>query len=471
MQKLCYSCDREVHNYSKKYFGHGYCSTCAARLFTTKPCAKCGQLFKLLTANKDALCTSCIKQLPCARCSRIGRPIGKITEFGFVCNSCAVHFRKIELCERCHQPSQKLSKISRFNDNLRVCEQCATRDHQTCPSCRKYRLLISQDSGPSICKKCLTLPPTICAKCKIDIPAGCGALCNKCTWDKILAKRIDEYSQQLPNKILIGYYKKYGVWLGLEVGPQKAALSLKKHLYFFIETAQSWQINATPTHEQLLQALQPSELKTFKLPVRWLKVCFNLQIDEAIQKFHSEQAQITKLINRLGQQTEQIAALCSYKDYLALRLKQDRIQIRSIRLAIKPATELLFLCQCKGVKLPNNALTMAYLSQHPSHYAALTGFINFLNENYGTGIEYLQFKHSNFLINKSKQNLENKIIQLITTSDQINILTWAKLCLRYFHQISYQQSKMVKAHHILPVEDGYEVQIQNRIYWLPKNTN
>ncbi len=59
---------------------------------------------------------------------RTNKPIGKLTEYGVVCNSCSVYFRPIEPCERCGTPSQKLTRISRFNDDLRsMPKMCDTR--------------------------------------------------------------------------------------------------------------------------------------------------------------------------------------------------------------------------------------------------------------------------------------------------------------------------------------------------------
>ncbi|XMC85104.1 transposase, partial [Acinetobacter baumannii] len=59
-------------------------------------------------------------------------------------------------------PSQKLTRISRFNDDLRVCPKCATRDYETCPSCQKHRLLESDVSGQRTCKKCRDKPQKSC---------------------------------------------------------------------------------------------------------------------------------------------------------------------------------------------------------------------------------------------------------------------------------------------------------------------
>ena len=199
----------------------------------------------------------------------------------------------------------------------------------------------------------------------------------------------------------------------------------------------------------------------------WLKISFNFQIDITVKQFHSEQALIDKLIGKLKGNVEHIQLLKSYKSQLANRLNSDRINIRSIRLAIKPASGLLLLCQYQGARLPNTALTMSYLAQNPSHYAALTGFINFLNKNHETGIPYLKIKNSKFLSNKSKANLEKEIMLMIATGNQTNILKWAKLCLRYFHTMQYHQVTRIKKNQIIKVQDGYEIQINNTIYWIP----
>ena len=111
---------------------------------------------------------------------------------------------------------------------------------------------------------------------------------------------------------------------------------------------------------------------------------------------------------------------------------------------------------------------MSYLAKNPSHYAALTGFINFLNKNYETDIPYSQIKNSKFLSNKSKVNLEKEIMLMIVTGKQTNILKWAKLCLRYFHSMKYHQVIKIKKDQIIIAQDGYDIQINNITYWIPR---
>ncbi len=78
--------------------------------------------------------------------------------------------------------------------------------------------------------------------------------------------------------------------------------------------------------------------------------------------------------------------------------------------------------------------------------AAITGFINFINENYGTSIDYLELKKSNFLKAKRKQKLGNKIVALTQTdfSDNKVIISWVRNGLIYFHQLPYIDALKIK---------------------------
>ena len=56
---------------------------------------------------------------------------------------------------------------------------------------------------------------------------------------------------------------------------------------------------------------------------------------------------------------------------------------------------------------------------------------------------------------------------MMVTGNQTNILKWAKLCLRYFHTMNYHQVLKIKMNQVVIVQDGYEIQINNAIYWIP----
>ena len=293
----CDECGDAVEKIHRLYKQRNYCHKCYVRVFKKQDCPSCGKSSRLYKADNLAVCQQCETNRPCIRCQRIDYPIGKITEQGPVCNSCSVYFREFQACERCGVTSQRLSRISRFGDNLRVCPKCATRDYQTCQSCRRYRL-IEQDvvSGKMLCKKCLTCPPLQCLTCQQQIPAGYGKYCELCTWRRILGNRIKELVNTLINPSLKGYFKDYMSWLDHEVGPHKAALLIRKHIHFFEKTSDLWR-DQIPDNDSLLHRLRTSGLRKYELPIRWLVAVHHLHIDTQSKGHCSEFDQLRKLAN------------------------------------------------------------------------------------------------------------------------------------------------------------------------------
>jgi len=160
-----------------------------------------------------------------------------------------------------------------------------------------------------------------------------------------------------------------------------------------------------------------------------------------------------------------------YKNKLEEKIKRGDTSIRSARLAVKPAVALMLSIEQEDIQLPNLEHIKAYLSDYSGQAAALTGFINFLNENYGTSIDYLTLKKSEFLNVKRKLKLENKIAELTHTNlaNSNDMVSWVRSGLRYFHQLPYVDAVKVKAEMVREVDDGYEIELKGQSYWLPKN--
>ncbi len=274
----CDECGDAVEKIHRCYKQRNYCHKCYVRVFKKRDCPSCGKSSRLHKTDQLAVCQKCETNRPCILCQRIEYPLGKITAQGPVCNSCSVYFREFQACERCGVASQRLSRISRFEDNLRVCPKCATRDYQTCQSCRRYRS-VEQDavSGKMLCKKCLSCPPLQCLTCQQQIPAGCGKYCESCSWRRILGNRIKELVNTLVNPSLKGYFEEYMNWLDHEVGPHKAALLIHKHIQFFEKTNNLWR-DQIPDYAPLLHRLRTSGLRKYELPIRWLVAVHYLHI-------------------------------------------------------------------------------------------------------------------------------------------------------------------------------------------------
>ena len=470
IEHYCYGCNQSVSFIKKRYKGKKYCSTCYARIFKRRTCPSCGDFARLPRDNEQAICNECIKKQPCIRCNQTNKPIGKLTEYGAVCNSCSVYFRPIETCERCGTPSQKLTRISRFNDDLRVCSKCATRDYETCPSCQKHRLLQSDASGQKKCKKCRDNPQKSCKACRCMITAGCADLCDNCYWHQNLWNKFDQNHNAFESIYLKQQYESYTDWLEKKVGSHKAALYINKHTHFFMKTEIDWN-KSVPTSKKLLARLRSSGLRKFELVMQWLKEVHDIQIDTDNKKSCSERDQMEKLVQSILQPSLAYDVVLEYKNKLEEKIKRGDTSIRSARLALKPAVALMLSMGQESTQLPNLEHIKAYLADYSGQAAALTGFISFLNENYGTSIDYLGLKKSNFLMTKRKQKLENKIIALTQTdlSNNKAITSWVRNGLRYFHQLLYIDALKIKAEMITETDDGFTVVFKNQSYWLPKS--
>lgn len=466
----CDSCEKCVVSIKKKYKGKKFCATCYARIFIKRICLGCGVFARLPKNDDEARCNECIKKQPCIRCNLSNKPIGKLTEYGPVCNSCSVYFRVIEPCERCGKPSQKLTRVSRFNDDLRVCPKCASRDYETCPSCHKHRLLELNSNELKLCKKCKDQPEKQCLTCETVIAAGCGALCDSCYWHKNLWFKANQNSNLFESKYLKNIYEQYMEWLENKVGANKAALYISKHTHFFLQTESLWN-DSVPTAYQFLTTLRSSGLRKFELVILWLHEQFAIEISVDKKNDVSEIDQLERLIASLPQLSLGFETISAYKNQLENKISRGKTSIRSARLAIKPAVALMMHMNQGCDQLPSLKDVKSYLAAYSGQAAALTGYINFLNENYETSIDYLSLKKSNFLSKKRKENLERKILTLtsLNLSDPKDVLEWVKVGLQYFHQLSYAETLVIKSEMILKENEGFTVLYQGKSFWLPKN--
>ncbi len=264
-------------------------------------------------------------------------------------------------------------------------------------------------------------------------------------------------------------YENYIGWLEKKVGSHKAALYINKHTHFFIKTEIDWN-QSVPTPKQLLVRLRSSGLRKFELVMQWLEEVHDIRIDMDNKKSCSERDQMEKLVQRILQPSLAYDVVLEYKNKLEEKIKRGETSIRSARLAVKPAVALMLSMEGESAQLPNLEHVKAYLAEYSGQAAALTGFINFLNENYGASIDYLKLKKSDFLKTKQKKKLEMELIALTQTdlNDSELILSWVRNGLRYFHQLPYIDALKIKTEMITEIEDGFTVVLNGQYYWLPK---
>ena len=222
-----------------------------------------------------------------------------------------------------------------------------------------------------------------------------------------------------------------------------------------------------------MAVLRTSGLRKFELVTYWLDEVHHIKAALEDKDFCSQQDQIEKLILSLAQPSTAYDVVMSYKGELDIKMKDGKTSIRSIKLAIKPAVALMHYVCASGATLPNLDHVKAYLIDYSGQTAALTGFINFLNKNFDTSIDYLAFKKSKNFNEKRKNKVEKEIVELIDKplDSKEDILSWVKNGLKYFHNLPYVDSLKIKFEMISETDDSYSVSFNNQSYWLPKNLN
>lgn len=197
----CDECGRSTKKIHRRYRGQGYCSSCYSRVFTKRPCSSCFRVARLPKYIPNEICRECKTKKACIRCGDSGKPVGKFTEYGTVCVSCAPYYRPKFPCDVCGRLSSRLTKIARLGGNLRRCERCAVSDHGTCTECRHYRILDDCD-GRKICRLCRSGESRLCENCGVTIPAGRGVRCENCYWEDLFKKRVQMNSYLLNDGLL-----------------------------------------------------------------------------------------------------------------------------------------------------------------------------------------------------------------------------------------------------------------------------
>ena len=168
----CDECGKRKVNISRNYYGHKYCAACYQRNFIKSCCPRCKRIKRLPVFDKKHLCNTCLKLMPCERCGRTLRPVGRLTNSAMICNSCSLYYRLPKPCDICHTNVQSRYKIT--NSNIRVCNQCYRLDHKTCHFCTRFRPVYNRIGGKPICKKCAVEGYITCYYCKELMPAGYG---------------------------------------------------------------------------------------------------------------------------------------------------------------------------------------------------------------------------------------------------------------------------------------------------------
>lgn len=461
----CNNCNKKNTKIWRRYRKNAYCGTCYARVFKHSQCPKCKSIARLPKFDSKALCRKCENAKPCARCGKVDYKIGKISDYGPVCNSCSVYFRDVSACNLCGVKSNRLSKASHISGDLRVCIKCYNINKKTCPTCKRHRLLYPNSNGKLLCKKCLQIGTTTCYQCGFNMPAGYGKRCEECYWTNLLEKRIRLNIAGINSFEINKLFTQFAEWLLHRSGSNKAAITLNRYALFFFDIDKRF--GKTPSYEDLINHFGPDGLRRIGLPIKFLIDSNFIIVDKRIKQEHSEQRRITSLLSKIKHTYETYQVIQSYYTHLSNKVSEGTSSTKSLRLALQPAVSLLLVTEKNNQKTPTQKILNKYLSNFPGQKCAITGFINFLKHEYQVSLLITQIDPKKAFREKRKK-LERELLNLLRKNslDKTNELKWIKYSIAFFHGIMID-IKSVSLNCKL-VNDGYVVCKNSRCYWVPK---
>lgn len=463
----CDECGRQMARAHRHYRGHRYCSTCYAREFKPRACSRCGCTARLLRSEEISVCRKCDSDQPCVRCGKADYAIGKLTDYGPVCNACSPYFRKQENCESCGTLSHRLARSSRLGHDLRVCPKCIIVDHATCSACHRHRLLRPNVNGHLLCEKCHQFGEIHCAQCQQPMPAGYGSRCERCYWSELLGKRLRMGCTAFTTQIMADHFTVFGQWLLAHAGEAKAAQTIHRYLKFFCDIEKQWA--DIPDYRTLLDQFGTAKLRRVLLPMRWMAESGLVVIDEIAKAEDSERRRIAVIQERFVPGSTQRVLLEGYLEMMYLRLKDEKTTLKSIRLAMTPAAALLgATAESFQNGLPNQKSLDIYLSKKPGQRAAISGFVRYLREMHHAGVS-LPTANKAELKRLQRKKLETELLELMLNGGGSERCKqqWLTAALAYFHGQDRNIGKKALRAGLTQTRDGLVITLNALDYCLP----
>lgn len=298
------------------------------------------------------------------------------------------------------------------------------------------------------------------------MPAGYGSRCEKCYWKELLERRIAINIGAFGITAIAQHFASFGMWLGCRVGTHKAAITVHRYLPFFVTIEREWR--EIPDYDELLKRFGAEQLRRVRLPMAWLSETAGVTPDVRVREADSEQRRIDALMARIAQGTLGAEALGVYRQMLNVKLAAGKTTLHSIRLALRPAVSLLLAADDSGRALPDQVDLDRYVQQAPGQMAAITGFVNFLNQKYSTGL-YMQIIIKKCQVMRRKK-LEDELVEMIRRGEAGSPPSkeWISAALEYFHGVPKNRKWSVDT--IDMASDGINgiaVRYCDKLYWVP----
>ena len=465
----CDECLRSGVKIARVHRGERFCETCYQRMFKRRLCPRCGNFARLPRLEPDATCLKCENARPCVRCGRTKYRTGMRTPYGPACIPCAPYFKAAEPCETCGTESRWLSRRKQLGHDLRVCPRCQRQDQGTCEACHRHRLLKPTPDGRKLCRTCREHGEIPCPECRRPMPAGCGERCWTCYWARLAQQRIQLASAGLASSALAQRFADFGAWLVKKNGRRKTALTVHRHLEFFQEIERNW--DDIPGYAPLLERFGAPGLRRHLLARRWMEETGLITVDGNAREADSDRRRIETTLNRCPDGSQARNLLELYHNALRLRVETGKLSLRSMRLALAPAAELLVTAAQRQCLPPDQSALDSLLRETPGQAAALTGFVGHLRRTAGAELT-MPNRWAMKRARERRARLRSKMLAFMQQADNTSGVNtrWVRIALQYFHDLPTSAGNNVAEADVTHDGDGMSVTLEGQRYWIPSPT-
>ncbi len=465
--RWCEGCGREVERLHRRWRGKGYCSSCYARLFERRACPSCGQAARLPKNHPGAVCRRCEWERPCVRCGRERFRPGKMTPYGPACSSCAKYFAEPYTCPLCGKETRYTALADAGEgETIRACPRCAWgKEMGACQECRRHRKLAKAADGRLLCRKCRNEGSIPCPRCGAAMPAGRGNCCENCYWQDLLGRRAALNAKAMGSTPIREGFIEFSKWLAARRGHRAAATLLSRYVTFFLDMDKTW--GDFPDYSSLLERFSAEGLRRVRNVIGWLEASGRIVVDRQARENDSERRRIESITKSVPEGTAAREIMEQYRARMMERIASGRTSLKSARLALRPAADLLARTMARGKDaLPSQEDVDRYLLEKPGQSAALSGFLSFLGEM--EGLRLVPRVDPKAAFRNRKKCLERRLRQLSGVSDRDWKWTvqWVMTCLEYFHGIKVRKRDVA----CMAIEQdaaGWWIRHQENEYWIP----
>ena len=443
---------------TRKFQEEYYCANCYAKWFKKKTCKRCRQLKRI--HREGEFCLECEKHTDCVRCDKAAGTfeIGMVSCYGAVCSSCVRYFREEKQCSECGKMTRDRYRSPITNKS--VCLQCYRRyTFATCKNCRRYRKVYNQEK--QLCKKCDEQLLSTCLKCKSEMPSGYGNVCPNCARRSLLFNMIRLNRHILRNKAVKSAYKKFIFWYMRKCGISVALHKGLDFMRFFINCDEIWQ--KIPDYAELVTHFKPNGLRANLTVLRWLLDTNQIIVDEVLKDDLAELERIQALFNKLK---ESVPCIASYYQKLQRRCDEGKTSIKSVRLALQPAIDLISVNNITDY--PTQDQLNQYLVDKSGQTAAITGFINHLKSEYHRELE-IDYKLIQQIKTKQlKKHCSQRLVELykqayLTQRERMGLVSVV------LYSLYGTTIKMPTQENIIKIDKVTYYCYENRNYFLPED--